>query len=598
MLLRLPSSASCNRLSLIFSSATDRLYCAQIQADRNTVDGLLQAIAIMSGLADDHPLRHEVDRYIADWSERILTIAEGEYQRGNIEEAIATAERIPTTQANQAAIEQKISQWRENWTKGEEIITEIETQLREGQWNKAFLTAVKFLDLDSLYWSTTKYDEMVSTIKSAQEESKELDEAFAAIRAGGIDNLLKTIEIASQIPSTSYSYERAMDLAKDAEEQIVDKAMAMVKNRNWSSLTGLARQIPKSSSIHKRASDWSQLASAGRNADLGTLSSLDLAISQLDNISSDSGIFLESRDLQKTWRLQREDLVYLTQAKDLARPGEVDNLRQAINRAEFISNENPLYSEAQTEIKKWRREIQVIEDQPYLNRARELAQQNNIDSWQRAIAQADMVKPDRALYSEARNLISQWTANIQRTEDQPTLNRAISLGNDRKYQEAINVAERIGRGRALHSDAQSRIRGWRREITAQENLDQAYNIAQGGDAQSISRAITIARRVPSSSNVSGRSNAAVNRWSEQLLSLARRSASSYSRAGLEEAIRIAEMIPSGTSAHSQARQEIQGWRRELRPPASTPRNTEPNNNTPQPREPFPPEPTLQETNFY
>jgi len=85
--------------------------------------------------------------------------------------------------------------------------------------------------------------------------------------------------------------------------------------------------------------------------------------------------------------------------------------------------------------------------------------------------------------------------------------------------------------------------------------------------------------------------------------LARRSASSYSRTGLEEAVRIAEMIPSGTSAHNQARQEIQGWRGELRPPAtpprSRPRNTEPeNNNTPDSQESFPPEPTLQETNFY
>jgi len=65
----------------------------------------------------------------------------------------------------------------------------------------------------------------------------------------------------------------------------------------------------------------------------------------------------------------------------LAKPGNVDSLQQAIARAEFISNENPLHSEAQQEIRKWRREIQVKEDQPYLNRARELASRNTVSGW-------------------------------------------------------------------------------------------------------------------------------------------------------------------------------------------------------------------------
>ena len=222
-----------------------------------------------------------------------------------------------------------------------------------------------------------------------------------------------------------------------------------------------------------------------------------------------------------------------------------------------------------------------------------------------------MIEANRALHSEARNLIAQWRGNIQRVEDQPTLDRAISLGSQNRYQEAINVASAIGSNRSLHSDAQSRIRTWRREITARQNFNEASQIAQNRDAQSLSRAITIARRIPSSTDVSAQGRNAVNSWSEQLLAIARRTNS------LQEAINIADMIPSGTSAYNAARRDIQQWRARLAPPPAPrrtptnppnnnvdPRNiTPPNNDSDQESTPITPdteispEPTLEQTSF-
>lgn len=601
MLLRLPTNNNCNNLALLFSSATNRLYCAQLRAEKNTVEGYLDAIGLVSNLGEDHPLSNEVNRYITTWSDRILAIAEEEYHQGNLEEAIAIAEKIPTREANQELVAEKIEEWRRVWEEGEAVVADIEENLRRGQWNQAFLASVRLLDFNNAYWSGTKYDEMVQTITLAQEESAELDDAFAAIRQGGIDNLIKTIEIASRVSESSFSYDRAMELARDAETQIVDLVKDFIDEQNWSEISKIARQIPNNSPLRNRANDWSSLASAGRNANLNTISGLNLALAQLDKISSDSGVYVESRDLRRRWNLQKEDLVYLTEAKDLARPGNINSLQQAIARAEFISNENPLYSEAQREIRRWTREIQVKEDQPYLNRARDLASRNTISGWQEAITQAQMIEPNRALHSEARNLIGQWRANIQRVEDQPTLDRAIGLGSQGRYQEAINVASGIGPNRSLHSDAQTRIRAWRREITARQNFDQASQIAQSRDVQSLSRAITIARRIPSSTDVSAEGRNAVNGWSEQLLGIARRTNS------LQEAINIAEMIPSGTSAYNAARRDIQEWRSRLAPPPSIPRNNlEPNNVTPRnndsrsepiPENEFPPEPTLEQTSF-
>ncbi|MBF2056798.1 MAG: hypothetical protein IGQ45_06150 [Cyanobacterium sp. T60_A2020_053] len=592
VLLKVPSQANCSKLSLLFGSATNRFACAELEAEKNTVDGLLKAISLLSELPEDHPLKEQINGYISQWLEQILVLAENQINQGNLAEAIAITKRIPASLANKELIAEKVSQWENTWATGEEVTALIESQLREAQWNTAFLTAVRFLDLDSTYWQQTKYDEIVATITGAREESKQLDEAYSALQQGGISNLVKTVEIALKMPNSSYSYEQAQELITEAEGQINDLVTQFVDNRNWSDLETLARQIPDKSGLKLKAREWQTLASAGRNADLGTFSSLDLAVAQVDKISSDSELFDLSRELQQTWQQEKENLIYLTQARDLAKAGDVGDLRRAITRAEFITTENPLYGEAQKEIRKWNQEIEVIEDQPTLNRAKEIAQQNTVSAWAKAIEVASAIPQNRALHSESRSLINQWRGNIQRVEDQPILNQAIALGNNNNYNQAIEVANRIGRGRALHSEAQSRIRTWRREISAEENLQQAYEVAQNRDPQSLARAINIARGIPSSTRVGSQSRTAVNLWSEQLLSLARRSASRYTREAISNAIEIADLIPSGSSAYNQARQDMESWRRAMTP--SSP-SVNPYNNTPPE---FPAEPTLEDANFY
>lgn len=567
-LLRLPNNPSCNRISLFFSSATNRIYCAQLQADKNTVDSLLAAITLLEALSPNHPLRNEINRHIAEWSNDILLLAEKELDKGKLEEAIVIARKIPSQVENYNVIEEKIAQWTKTWDKAEAIQEEVEAELRNSQWNKAFLVAVKFLNIDNDYWQNTKYQETVKIINLAREESKQLDDAYVTLRAGDIDNLLKTIETASVITPSSYSYSEATKLIKDAEEKIIAIVENFVDNQNWNNLSDLAAKITEKSNLKNQARDWNLIASAGKNANLGTVSGMELAIAEAEQIPSDSKFYNKSRELAQGWIAQKEDLTYLANARDLARSGQVGDLNAAIAKAQLVSNENPLYREARQEIRQWQKDIQIQEDKPLLAKAEELAQGNNVQSWQNAINQAGQIKSDRALYTEASNLSREWRGNIERVEDQPVLDQAIALGNNNNYQEAVNTASRIGRGRSLYYDAQNQIRQWRREINAQEDLQRAYQTAQNNDPQSLSSAISIAQRIPSSSTVESQSRQAVNRWSEQLLIIARRVAGDYTPSSIEQAINIAEMIPSSSSAYSQARQEIRSWKNELNPPVS------------------------------
>ena len=565
VLLRLPSNPSCNKISLFFSSATNRIYCAQIKAQKNTVDDLLDAIALLQVLSEDHPLKSEINRHISEWSDGILTLAQVEFDQGKLEDAIAIARKIPENVANQPMIEEKISEWGEIWQKAEKIQEDVENQLRESQWNKAFLEAVNLLNIDNEYWQTIKYQEIVKTINLAREESKQLDGAYVTLRRGGLENLLKTIEIASVIPATSYSYNEANKLIQEAEDKIVAIVERHLENNDWNGLSNLASQIPDKSRLKNQARDWNLLASAGRNANLGTVSSMELAIAEAEQIPSDSKLYSQSRELVKNWTAQKEDLAYLASARELARSGEITDLSEAIAKAELISSENPLYRESRREITKWQRDIQLIEDRPILAQAKQIAEGNNLESWQNAINTANQINSERALYSEASDLIRQWRRNIERVEDRPILDEAIVLGNNNNYQNAINVASRIGRGRALYSEAQTNIRNWRREINAQQDLQRAYQIAQNSDPQSLIQAINIARRISPSSSVGDQSRQAVDQWADQLLNNARRLAESYSLSGVEDAIDIAEMIPRSTSTYNTAQQQIRTWKTYLSP---------------------------------
>lgn len=565
VLLRLPSNPSCNKISLFFSSATNRIYCAQLEAEKNEVDSLLKAIALLEELSPNHPLRNEINRYTKEWSEDILKLAEGQLNQGKLEEAIATARKIPSTVENYTVVEETIAEWNKIWEKAEIIQEEIETELKNSQWNKAFLVAVQLLNIDNDYWQTTKYQEIVKTINLAREESKQLDGAYVTLRAGGLDNYLKTIEIASAISPSSYSYNEANKLITEAENKITDMVVRFVDNDNWEGLGDLASKIPDQSKLKSQARDWGMIASAGRNANLGTVSGMELAIAEGEQIPSDSKLYSKTRELLQSWIAQKEDLTYLANARDLARSGSIGDLNAAITKAQLVSNDNPLYQEARQEIHRWQREIQIQEDKPILAQAKELALGNNVQSWQNAINQASQIKSDRALYTEASDSIREWSRNIERVEDRPILDQAIALSNGSDYQQAINVASRIGRGRALYTESQNEIRRWRREMNAQEDLQRAYQTAQNSDPQSLSSAIDIARRIPSSASIESQSRQAVDRWSEQLLMTARRTAGDYSLNSIEQAIKIAEMIPSGTSAYNQAREEIRNWRKELTP---------------------------------
>jgi len=561
MLLQLPKTQSCSKVFWPIASASVRLYCAQTAAEEKSVEGLLAAIDLVGVLPENHPLRPEINRNIDRWAADILEIGEEEFQAGKLEEAIATADKIPANLSSKELVDQKIENWNSVWSQGEEQYQQVEEKLRESDWNGAFNWAVRLTDSSNNYWATTKYEESINNINVAQEENASLTKAQTEITNGKIEDLIVAIERADDIGENSYTYEQAQEIVAEGKEKLVASIEQLIEEKDWQQLLRVTPRIPRSLKLQDRAKDWRILANAGSSSQLDTVFGIEEAIEEAEKLEKNSEYYDLGQKLIKGWTSEIDGVRHLSKAREIARVGTIANLNKAITEAKLVSGSNPRYTEAQQEIYRWQQKVQTIEDQPILNRAKELSYGNNTSAWRRAIAEANLISRSSPLYSEAQNYSRTWRANIERAEDRPLLEEAESFANINNYPAAISAAKEIKSGRALYRDAQSRINTWQQEIDGQRYISQANNIARGGTPETLAQAIRTARQASPNSSVHSEVVRDVNDWAARILSMARQASNN----SLERAISIAKQVPQGTTSFSTAQDEIKIWQIRLTP---------------------------------
>lgn len=566
-LFNMQKSPNCPKIFWPVASASLRLYCAQLSADSRTVAGLLAAIALVEALPEDHPLRSQVNQQVEEWARDILNLAEKDYQAGNLEQAIAKARQIPNNMAVAAIIEERIAKWQGTWTEGNDIVSKLEENLRASNWNQSFRLAVDLLNLNNEYWATVKYNEALAKITVAREDSSKLDNAFNLFARGGLDNWFKVIEEARKIQASSYAYQEAQKLIGKTEDKLQEYAERLIERKQWQALRDLANESPKDLKIKADVSDWSVLSEAALDAETGTVDGLEAGILGLEKIDPSRPLHQTALAMRERWQLQVQDVKILSEARDLAQAGTIEQYSAAIAKAGEVPRNNPLWSQAQQEIGSWNRQIQVIEDRPILERAQEIALPGDINSLSSAIIQARAIGKNRALYRDAQREIRGWQVRIERMEDQPILDQAQALANLEDYSTAIETANQIPPGRALSSEASQNIRRWRRELRARQNLQQANQLAATGTPEGLTRAIALVANISTKTDAGVQRTELLERWSYQLLSLATDQANN---GRYLEAIRLAESVSRESTAYSSARSQMQGWRNILQPPAPPP----------------------------
>lgn len=559
MLFKLPGVPNCPATFWPTASASMRLYCAQLAANKQTADNLLKAIELVEALPQDHPLREEIDSLTEEWSLDILKIGEAKFQAGKLDEAIAIAKRIPAKSKASQLGQARIERWKGIWAKAEGIYQKAEQQLRESHWTVAFREAVKLTSLDNKYWAAVKYDEIVDQISIARDDSQKLDKAHELGKSGNVENILAAIKEAEKISKKSYAYKEAQDLIAEAGEKLVNMAKNRLERRDWQGVLEIANKLPDSIKPPEIRSDLIDLANAVSAGSSGSVSDLETAIAAAKKLGSNRPLYNEAQELSSRWQREIDDMAKLERAKRIASSGSLPDLRDAIGEVQQIPQGNPRYSEAQADAGRWQSQIETSEDQPFLDRAKQIASLGGASALQDAIQEARRITAGRALYRQAQEKIREWTSAIEKIEDQPYLDQAQTLANSGSLPAAITAAQQIKAGRALYREAQNNIRQWQAEIDGQKILQEAYQTANSGTPEAISNAIRTARRVPGAARVREDAVTTANRWSYQLLAIAQ-DRSSFSVA---EAIAIAKMIPSGTEAYQSAQSQIQEWQKNL-----------------------------------
>lgn len=522
LLLKPPGLPNCPAIFWPVASASLRLYCAQVAANKRTLEDLLEAIALVNYLPADHPLRPEINRWVEQWSMQVLDFGEQAFHRGQLERAIEIAHEVPTNTRAHAAVPGRVDRWRSIWKQAEAIYQTAERLLQQQNWRYAFSAAVRLLSVGNRYWETTQYEALNQKIIVAQMDERKIGEARALARRGGIKNLEAAMRLLQQISPNSYFRNKAQVVTAEIAKKMLDLAAVKLAAQDLQGAIAIAQQIPRSTSLWEEAQDFITLADAQSWTWSGTVLSLEEAIARAQQLGPNRPLYQKAQQLIARWELEIVALNQLSQAQELAQPGSMGSLKSAIALASQVPSSNPRWPEVQQEINQWTEEIQTMEDQPTLDRADQYANAGDRASLNSAIRTARRIGAGRPLYQEAQSRIQDWTGQLQ-----------LEAKQQRSWSQPKNL-----------------------DLQSQRLMQSARRLASRGTPQGLASAIKTANQIDQVSLERPEADQVIDQWSQRILEIARQRAKA-DRAG---AIAIAQQIPSFTSAYMDAQSQIQLWR--------------------------------------
>ncbi|MBD2019130.1 chromosome segregation ATPase [Leptolyngbya sp. FACHB-36] len=202
-----------------------------------------------------------------------------------------------------------------------------------------------------------------------------------------------------------------------------------------------------------------------------------------------------------------EDRPILDQADETASPGDIPALQAAINQVNQIGRGRALSRDAQRKVDEWTAQIQQIQDQPFLDQAQTLANAGDLTA---AIAAAEQVKSGRSLYSEAQSSIRDWRKQIQDAKTQiqaeQTLQEARRLANSGSTDalgSAIQLVNQVPSTSRLRSDADGLIEEWSRQL---------LQVAETRAGYDVPGAIAVAQKIPSRAAAFAEAQRQIQAW--------------------------------------------------------------------------------------
>lgn len=471
-----PPSPDCKELSPI-ATDMEKLLCAQESARSGDVPKILAGLELLSQWTPDHPLYREAQRLIAEWSDPILAAARAKIDQSDLRGAVELASRIPKTSPSYKEAQAAIADWKRYWQQGEAISGAARTAMKAQNWALANEKILLLKEFSQKYWRFDRANALSQLVIAEQQGRRLAAQAVEAAKTQQPAQLGNAIALLSQVDTRTYAWAEAQPSLKQWSETLLTVGYQNWLKGDLNQAKVLAMPVLKNPNLAQTAQDLLWLSQARQHAIASTVTlkptlpqlwNLSAAISTAQLIQPSSRYYNQAQTNLKNWQAQFQDLTLLQLAWGFGDVPQASAKQFAIWQAGQVTPERPRRAQAQTLISYWQVGIRKLEDNPYLLYARQLAEKATISAYREAIAQAQLITLNRPLRPEAQRLIAGWTQRIQVIEDQPMLDRAWALANQGDLNAAIQVAAGISAGRALYWEAQSAIGNWQATLRAAE----------------------------------------------------------------------------------------------------------------------------------
>ena len=518
-LTRIPPLPNCDDVTAT-SADGDRLLCAQTALRAGSAKNLIQAVQLTANFSETHPFYVETQPVLVESSERLFKKATEKMHEGDLTTAADWAGQIPLNTPLREQAQAEIWNWRQEWKQGQEIENSIEQAIAARDWAAADNGLQQLKLLSSDYWLGQRHGELLQAKQREATAWTQIEQARGLANTGEPENIGQALIIAQRINLTSQAWNEAQEDIDRWSQNLLLYSFQRWELGDVQGAIAAVQKVPPDPQLAPEAQDLIQYSHANRLADQaqqetpGYLQLFQLmeAIRAAEKIPADSTFYQTARQSIQTWRAELEDLRTLKFASNVASLRQGWTYDYATQLAWTVDLERPRRLQAQTLIAHWEDEVERIEDRPFLMRANALARKGTIPALQAAITEARNVALGRALRLNAQTDIAAWLDRIEVIQDQPILNEANQLATDDQLREAIAKAEEIPDDRALYEQAQAMIQDWTRTLQIEEDsplLEQAKSLAYEG---SLTQAINLAAQIGPGRALHGEARNAIDLW--------------------------------------------------------------------------------------
>ncbi|MEM9767672.1 MAG: hypothetical protein AAF892_07330, partial [Cyanobacteria bacterium P01_D01_bin.71] len=516
---RIPPLPDCEKVT-VASADGDRLICAQSALRTGSARSLMQAVQLAANYSPTHPLYGEIYPVLVESSERLLEKATDKMHEGDLTTATEWAGKIPLDTPLRETAQGQIWDWQQEWKQGQELENAVEQAIAARDWNAANsgLQALKLLTSD--YWLGQRHNELLQEKQLEETAWSQIEQARGLANTGNPENIGQALVIAQRINLTSKAWNEAQEDIDRWSQNLLLYSFQRWELGDLEGAVAAVQKVPPDPNLAPEAQDLIKFSHATRlaqrvqqdNPGVLQLFKLMEAIRAAEKIPAISTFYPTAQKSVQAWKAELEDLRTLQFANNVASLRQQWSYSYAADLAWTVELERPRRLQAQTLIAHWQDEIEHIEDRPFLMRARNLARRATIPALEAAIVEARNVSLGRALRIDAQTLIADWLDQIEIIQDQPILNEANQLASDDKLQEAIAILQQIQDDRALYERAQVMVKDWTRTLQIQEDspiLEEAKSLAYRG---SLTKAIGVAAQIAPGRALYNEARKAIELW--------------------------------------------------------------------------------------